>query len=68
MELLTITEVAKRLKLNRTDTYKLVNAGLIKATKLGNLKVSSKELERFIDWSIGKDLSDLNNPKELINS
>ena len=35
--------------LNRTDTYLLVNKGLIKATKLGSLKVSSSELDRFIN-------------------
>lgn len=64
-EFLTITEVARKLKLNRTNTYTLVNKGLIKATKLGSLKVAASELDRFINWSIGKDLSDLENPKEL---
>ncbi|AJH02189.1 transcriptional regulator [Clostridium beijerinckii] len=64
-ELLTITEVSKKLKLNKTDTYSLVNKGLLKATKLGSLKVAASELDRFINWSIGKDLSNLDNPKEL---
>ncbi|AQR98092.1 helix-turn-helix domain-containing protein [Clostridium saccharoperbutylacetonicum] len=63
-ELLTITDVSKKLKLNRTDTCLLVNKGLFKATKLGSIKVSSNELDRFINWSRGKDLSDLDNPKD----
>jgi hypothetical protein len=66
-ELLTIADVSKKLKLNRTDTYLLVNKGLLRATKLGSLKVSSSELDRFINWSMGKDLSDLDNPKDLIS-
>lgn len=65
-EFLTIAEVSKKLKLCRTKTYSLVNKGLIKATKLGSLKVAASELDRFINWSIGKDLSDLDNPKELV--
>ncbi|GEA33622.1 helix-turn-helix domain-containing protein [Clostridium diolis] len=64
-ELLTITEISKKLRLNKTDTYSLVNKGLLKATKLGSLKVAASELDRFINWSIGKDLSNLDNPKEL---
>lgn len=67
-EFLTITEVSKKLKLNRTDTYNLVKKGLIKATKLGSLKVAASELDRFIKWSIGKDLSDLDNPVDLVNA
>lgn len=67
-EFLTITEVSKKLKLNRTDTYDLVKKGLIKATKLGSLKVAANELDRFINWSIGKDLSNLDNPKDLVSA
>lgn len=67
-EFLTITEVSKKLKLNRTDTYNLVKKGLIKATKLGSLKVATIELDRFINWSIGKDLSNLDNPVDLVNA
>lgn len=62
--MLTITEVS--IKLNMTDTYSLVNKGLLKVTQLGSLKVVESELNRFINWSIGKDLSDVDNPKDLI--
>lgn len=67
MELLTISEVAKRLKINATDTYKLIKSGHLQALKLGSLKVTSLELERFIREAGGKDFSDLNNVVELEN-
>ena len=65
MELFTIKEVSKKLKLNVSDTYKLIRAGHLQALKLGALKVTPLELERFIRESSGKDFSDLNNVKEL---
>lgn len=65
MELFTIKEVSKKLKLNVSDTYKLIRAGHLQALKLGALKVTSLELEKFIRESSGKDFSDLNNVKEL---
>ena len=40
MELLTIKEVSKRLKLNVSDTYKLIKAGHLKALKLPSPSVS----------------------------
>lgn len=64
-ELLYVADVSKRLKLCKTDTYKLINSGLLKATKLGRIKISTKELDRFINWAEGKDLTDLNNPKNM---
>lgn len=65
MELFTIREVSKRLKMNTSDTYKLIKSGNLQALKLGSLKVSSYELERFIRDATGKDFSDLENVKEL---
>lgn len=65
MELFTIKEVSKKLKLNVSDTYKLIRAGHLQALKLGALKVTSLELDRFIKEASGKDFSDLNNVKEL---
>lgn len=66
MQLYTIKEVSKILKMNITDTYKLIKSGNLQALKLGSLKVSSYELERFIREANGKDFSDLNDVKELI--
>lgn len=65
MELFTIKEVSKKLKINPTDTYKLIKAGHISALKLGSLKVASCELDRFIIDSVGKDYSVLNDVKYL---
>ena len=65
MELLTIREVSKRLKMNTSDTYKLIKSGNLQALKLGSLKVTSYELERFIREATGKDFTDLSNVTEL---
>lgn len=65
MELYTIKEVSKKLKINLSDTYKLIKAVHLQSLKLGALKVTSLELERFIADASGKDYSDLNNVKEL---
>ena len=68
MELLTVKEVSKKLKLCVSDTYKLIRAGHLQALKLGALKVTSLELERFIKEASGKDFSDLNNVKARRNT
>ncbi|OOM69514.1 helix-turn-helix domain protein [Clostridium sp. BL-8] len=65
MELFTIKEVSKKLRINPTDTYKLIKSGHISALKLGSLKVASCELDRFIVDSIGKDYSLLNDVRKL---
>lgn len=67
MELYTIQEVAKKLKVNVNCVYDLIKHGHIIALKLGSKKVTSIELERFIKESNGKDFSDLDNVKELVN-
>lgn len=64
MELFTVKEVSKKLRINVTDTYKLIKAGHLQALKLGSLKVTSFELERFIREASGKDFTDLNNITE----
>ncbi|MBC5629841.1 helix-turn-helix domain-containing protein [Clostridium sp. NSJ-6] len=67
MELLTISEVASRLKINVNLVYKLIKAGHIKALKLGCLKVTSIEFERFLVEANGKDFSDLNNVTDYVS-
>lgn len=66
MELYTVKEVSKKLKINASDTYKLIKSGHLQALKLGALKITSLELERFIIDASGKDYSDLNNVKQLV--
>ena len=67
MELFTVKEVSKMLKMNVTDTHKLIKAGHLQSLKLGSLKVTSFELERFIREASGKDFSDLNNVTQYVS-
>lgn len=65
MELFTIMEVAGKLKTTKSVVYSLIKAGHIAALKLGNMKITSLELERFIKECQGKDYSDMDNVREL---
>lgn len=68
MELLTIKEVSKILKVNVNLVYEIIKTGHLKALKLGSLKVTSFELERFIREASGKDFSNLDNVIEYVSS
>lgn len=61
MELLTISEVAKKLKVNVNLVYKLISHGHLQCLKLGAMKVTAYELDRFIKWASGKDFTNLEN-------
>ena len=61
----TVAETAQLLKVNKNSVYNLVRSGLIKAIKLGTIKIPAEELERFVRDNTGKDLSDLNDIREL---
>lgn len=63
--LYTVDEVAQILKVNKNAVYDLINANVIKALKLGRLKITRFELLKFLKNHNGKDLSDLNNIREL---
>lgn len=63
--LFTLAEVGQILKCNRNAVSDLVRHGHIKAMKLGHLKVSVWEVERFIRDNEGKDFSDLRNVVDL---
>lgn len=63
--LLTVEESAKLLKTDKPTIRKLISKGYIKALKLGRLKIRVKELTRFVEWAEGKDLTDLDDVKEL---
>ncbi|WP_368263078.1 helix-turn-helix domain-containing protein [Clostridium disporicum] len=67
MELLTISEVASKLKINVNLVYKLIKHGHLKALKLGCLKITSLEFERFLVEANGKDFSDLNNVTDYVS-
>lgn len=65
--LLSVADVAKRLGVssNRNFVYELIKKGLLKSIKFKSLKISNSEVNRFIRWAENKDLSDLENIKEL---
>ncbi|EKY22796.1 hypothetical protein HMPREF0216_03161 [Clostridium celatum DSM 1785] len=65
MELLTVREVSVKLKVNVNLVYKLIKSVHLTGLKLGSIKVTSYELERFIKEASGKDFSDLDNVKEF---
>lgn len=52
----TIWETAQLLRVNRNTVYKLIHAGYLEAFRLGNLKVTRAELERFLNDMNGKEI------------
>lgn len=56
VELLTVPEVAKKLKTNKNTVYNLINKGYLIGLKLGSIKVSNQELEDFINRSKGQSI------------
>ena len=45
----TVSEVAKKLKVNRNFVYDMINKGELKAVKIGSIKVRKIDLEDFIN-------------------
>ena len=56
LELFTVSEVSKLLKVNNTYVYKLIKTGYLKALKLGSLKVPDSELKRLLIFLLVKIL------------
>jgi len=63
--LYTVGEVAKLIKTNQAYVYRLINAGLLPVLKLGSYKVRKTSLLSFLERYEGKDLTDVENIKEL---
>ncbi|AYF54531.1 helix-turn-helix domain-containing protein [Clostridium botulinum C] len=63
--LYTVEEVASILKVNKNTVYDLIRNKFLIALKLGRLKVTRTTLLEFLKNFNGKDLSDLDNIKEL---
>lgn len=63
--LYTVPEVAKILKVDQHKVYELIEKNILIGLKLGRLKVTRAELLRFLNKYTGKDLSDLDNIKDL---
>ena len=50
--LLSVSEVAKMLKVNRNFVYKIINNGELEAVKIGSIKVRKEALNRYIESNI----------------
>ena len=62
----TAKEVAEMLHTNIAYVHRLRKSGLLKFLKLGAYKVRESELARFIAWAEGKDVTNPENPVELM--
>ena len=47
--LLTVSEVAKLLKVNKNFVYNLIKNGELEAVKIGSIKVKKEALNRYIE-------------------
>ena len=52
--LLSVSEVAKELRVNRNYIYKLIKEGDLKAVKIGSIKVRKEDLEEYVERNIYK--------------
>lgn len=64
----TVSETAKLLKTNSNYVYSLIRLGYLPALKLGSMKVRKEAIDEFLKKYEGKDLTDLENIKELEGS
>ena len=63
--LYTVSETAELLKVNRNSVYDLLRKNVIRGIKIGSLKITRTELLEFLEKNNGKDLSDLDDIKDL---
>lgn len=63
--LYTVKETAELIKTNPNYVYELIKRGKLSALKLGSYKIRRTSLLKFLEEYDGKDLTDLNNIKEL---
>lgn len=63
--LLSVSEVSLRLKTNKNFIYALIDKRILKCLIMGSKKIRNSEVNRFLAEYEGKDLSDLNNIKNL---
>ncbi len=65
--LYTVKEIAKMIRTNPSYVYKLIEARRISVLKLGSLKIRKSSFDKFLEESMGKDLTDPFNVKKLNN-
>ena len=47
--LLSVSEVAQLLKVNRNFVYKIINNGELEAVKIGSIKVKKEALNQYVN-------------------
>ena len=52
MMLLSVSEVAKMLKVNRNFIYKIINNGELEAVRIGSIKVREEALNEYINRNV----------------
>ena len=50
--LLTVSEVAKLLKVNRNFVYNLIKNGELEAVRIGSIKVKREAINRYVNDNI----------------
>lgn len=63
--LYTVKEVSQLIHSNSAYVYELIKRGYLPAMKLGSYKIRAEALNKFLEQAEGKDLTDLNNVKDL---
>lgn len=63
--LYTVKETAELIKTNPNYVYELIRKGKLSALKLGSYKIRRTSLLQFLEQYDGKDLTDLNDIKDL---
>lgn len=54
--LLTVSEVAKQLKVNKNYVYDLIHSGILPSIKIGSIKVRNEALNEFLQNYEGKNV------------
>ena len=48
-KLMTVSEVAKLLRVNKNFVYRLINDGELEAVRIGSIKVTAEAVDRYIE-------------------
>ena len=62
----TVEEVATIMRASKQYVYTLINANQIRVLKIPHTRIRKSELERFFTDNEGKDLTNPNEPKDIV--
>lgn len=65
MNVYSVKEVSKILKVNTNKVYDFIYSGLLPSIKLGEYKVTENSLEKFLEDYNGWDISNPYKPKRI---